>query len=155
MKKYPENQIHVPRFNEANGFYTTKKRSELMGKIKSQDTKPELMLRKALWNLGFRYRKHVKKLPGTPDLAYFRQKVAIFVDGGFWHGHNWQEKKNKIKTNREFWVPKIERNMQRDAENNQLLSESGWFVLRFWEHEIIKDFEGCINRVISSLQDDR
>jgi DNA mismatch endonuclease (patch repair protein) len=70
LKKYSENHIVVPRFNEANGFYTTKLRSELMGKIKSQDTKPELKLKKTLWNLGYRYRKNLKKLPGCPDIVY-------------------------------------------------------------------------------------
>lgn len=78
MKKYTENQIVVPRFNEANGFYTTKQRSELMAKIKSQNTKPELNLKKALWNLGFRYRKNLKKLPGSPDIVYTKHKLAIF-----------------------------------------------------------------------------
>lgn len=153
MKKYTENQIVVPRFNEANGFYTTKQRSELMAKIKSQNTKPELKLKKALWNLGFRYRKNLKKLPGSPDIVYTKHKLAIFVDGEFWHGYNWAEKKNKIKTNRDFWIPKIERNIQRDIQNNQLLTDAGWCVIRFWEHELKKDFEGCVNRIVSYLQD--
>lgn len=153
MKKYTENQIVVPRFNETNGFYTTKQRSELMAKIKSQNTKPELKLKKALWNLGFRYRKNLKKLPGSPDIVYTKHKLAIFVDGEFWHGYNWAEKKTKIKTNRDFWIPKIERNIQRDTQNNQLLTEAGWYVIRFWEHELKKDFEDCLNRVISYLQD--
>lgn len=153
MKKYTENQIVVPRFNEANGFYTTKQRSELMAKIKSQNTKPELKLKKALWNLGFRYRKNLKKLPGSPDIVYTKHKLAIFVDGEFWHGYNWAEKKTKIKTNRDFWIPKIERNIQRDTQNNQLLTEAGWYVIRFWEHELKKDFEGCLNRVISYIKD--
>lgn len=153
MKKYTENQIVVPRFNEANGFYTTKQRSELMAKIKSQNTKPELKLKKALWNLGFRYRKNVKKLPGSPDIVYTKHKLAIFVDGEFWHGYNWGEKKTKIKTNRDFWIPKIERNIQRDLQNNQLLTDDSWYVIRFWEHELKKDFEGCLNRIVSYLQD--
>ncbi len=152
MKKYAENHIIVPRFNEANGFYTTKQRSELMSKIKSQNTKPELKLKKTLWNLGFRYRKNVKKLPGTPDIVFPKDKIVIFVDGEFWHGYNWEEKKSKIKTNRDFWIPKIERNIQRDKRNNQLLSESGWYVLRFWEHEIKKDFEDCISQIINYFQ---
>jgi len=153
LKKYIENQIIVPRFNEANGFYTTKQRSELMGKIKSQNTKPELKLKRALWNLGYRYRKNLKKLPGSPDIVYSKHKLAIFVDGEFWHGYNWSEKKTKIKTNREFWIPKIERNIQRDKQNNQLLMDTGWQVIRFWENELKKDFDGCINKVISYLQD--
>ncbi len=124
-----------------------------MAKIKSQNTKPELNLKKALWNLGFRYRKNLKKLPGSPDIVYTKHKLAIFVDGEFWHGYNWAEKKTKIKTNRDFWIPKIERNIQRDIQNNQLLTEAGWHVIRFWEHELKKDFEDCLNRVISYLQD--
>ncbi|MDD4190795.1 MAG: very short patch repair endonuclease [Mangrovibacterium sp.] len=151
MKNYSENQIVVPRFNEANGFYTTKQRSELMAKIKSQNTKPELKLRKALWNLGFRYRKNLRKLPGSPDIVCTKYKLVIFVDGEFWHGYNWSEKKTKIKTNRDFWIPKIERNIQRDLQNNQLLTDAGWYVIRFWEHELKKDFAGCVNRVTSYL----
>ena len=151
--KYTENQIVVPRFNEANGFYTTPKRSELMGKIKSKNTKPELKLRKALWSLGYRYRKNLKQLPGCPDIIFTRYKLAIFVDGEFWHGFNWQEKRTKIKTNREFWIPKIERNIQRDNQNNQLLLDSGWHVVRFWESKLKKDFEGCVNSIVDYLKD--
>jgi len=123
-----------------------------MAKIKAQDTKPELKLRKALWNLGFRYRKNVKKLPGTPDIVFRKAKLVVFVDGEFWHGFEWEQKKLKIKTNRDFWIPKIERNMQRDAENNTLLSEKGWKVMRFWEKEIKSNLEGCINQVINYLE---
>jgi len=123
-----------------------------MAKIKAQDTKPELKLRKALWNLGFRYRKNVKKLPGTPDIVFRKAKLVVFVDGEFWHGFDWEQKKLKIKTNHDFWIPKIERNMQRDAENNTLLSEKGWKVMRFWEKEINSNLEGCINQVINYLE---
>lgn len=153
MKTYPGNRIVVPRFNEENGFYTTKQRSELMGKIKAQDTKPEIKLRIALWNLGYRYRKNVRKLPGCPDIVFTRFKLVVFVDGEFWHGYNWEEKKLKIKSNRGFWIPKIERNMQRDEENNNLLSIEGWNVIRFWEKEIKSDFEGCITRIVKHIQD--
>lgn len=86
-------------------------------------------------------------------VAYYSPDYSIFVDGEFWHGYNWAEKKTKIKTNRDFWIPKIERNIQRDIQNNQLLTEAGWHVIRFWEHELKKDFEDCLNRVISYLQD--
>ena len=112
-----------------------------------------MKLRKALWNFGFRYRKNVKKLPGTPDIVYSKNKLVIFVDGEFWHGYNWIEKRQKIRTNRDFWIPKIERNMQRDNQNNQKLYDAGWYVMRFWEHQIKKDFEEIINRIISYLQD--
>jgi len=152
LKEYSEKKIIVPRFNEANGFYTTRQRSELMAKIKDRNTKPELKLKKALWALGFKYRKNVKNLPGTPDIVFRKYKLVIFVDGEFWHGYKWNEKKTKIKTNREFWIPKIERNMQRDDRNNQILLEGGWLVMRFWENEINNDFDYCLNRVISYLQ---
>lgn len=151
MKKFAEKQISVPRFSEANGFYTTRQRSELMGRIKSRNTKPEILLKKSLWNLGYQYRKTLKKLPGDPDIVYAKKKLAIFVDGEFWHGYNWSEKKLKIKTNRDFWIPKIERNMQRDEKNNQLLEDIGWNVIRFWEKQIEKDLDGCINIIVGYL----
>ncbi|OQX82349.1 MAG: very short patch repair endonuclease [Bacteroidetes bacterium 4484_276] len=123
-----------------------------MAKIKGVNTKPELKLRKALWGMGFRYRKNVKKLPGSPDLVFYKFKLAIFVDGEFWHGYNWEEKRGKIKSNRDFWIPKIERNMQRDRQNRRKLENEGWVVLRFWEQEIYKDFDNCIIKICSYLQ---
>ncbi len=136
--------IQVPKFAEENGFYTTAERSKNMSKIRGKDTKPEVALRKAVWQLGYRYRKNHKKLAGKPDLAFTRQKVAVFVDGEFWHGHNWEEKKHRIKSNQAFWIPKIERNMQRDRQNTQLLEQQGWTVLRFWEQDLKKDLGGCL-----------
>lgn len=153
MKTYPENNIVVPRFNEEGGFYTTRQRSELMSKIKSKNTKPEIKVRKALWALGFRYRKNVKKLPGCPDIVFSKQKLAVFIDGEFWHGYDWDEKKSKIKSNRGFWIPKIERNMQRDSQNEKFLTDRGWQVMRFWEKQVKKDFDYCIRRIVSYLQD--
>jgi DNA mismatch endonuclease, patch repair protein len=152
LKAYPENDIVVPRFNEENGFYTTKQRSAMMGKIKSKGTKAELKLRNTLWKLGYRYRKNLKKLPGSPDIVFAKYKSAIFVDGEFWHGYNWEEKKLKIVTNRDFWIPKIERNMQRDKNNNRLLLEKGWKVMRFWEQEIKNDLLGCISKITEHIQ---
>jgi DNA mismatch endonuclease, patch repair protein len=89
--------------------------------------------------------------PGCPDIAITRNKVVIFIDGEFWHGYNWQIKKGKIKTNAAFWIPKIERNMERDIENSQSLVKLGFTVVRFWEHEVKKDMQGCINKVLKSL----
>jgi DNA mismatch endonuclease, patch repair protein len=152
LKTYPENHIVVPRFNEENGFYTTKQRSDLMGKIKAKDTKPELKLKKAIWELGYRYRKNLRELPGCPDIVIKKFKLIIFIDGEFWHGYNWAEKKLKIKTNRDFWIPKIERNMQRDQINNNLLSNKGWHVMRFWEKDIKGDFDNCINRILNYIE---
>lgn len=140
-------KIKVPRFKAELGFHTTPERSILMSKIRSTETKPETLLRKELWRLGFRYRINVKKLPGSPDIVIGKHKLAIFVDGEFWHGFNWEIKKEKIKTNRDFWIPKIERNMQRDERNNTDLEQMGFTVLRFWEHQIKKDLYFCITTI--------
>jgi DNA mismatch endonuclease, patch repair protein len=151
LKTYPEYTIQVPRFSEANGFYTTRERSELMSRIKAQNTKPEIKLRKVLWALGLRYRKNVKSLPGKPDLVLRKYKLVIFIDGEFWHGFKWEEKKGKIKSNREFWIPKIERNMQRDREVNEQLEALGFTVIRFWEQQVKKDLNWCINLVLEKV----
>lgn len=148
---YQQEKIKVLRFEEENGFYTTEARSKLMSKIKSKNTKPEILLRNELWKRGLRYRKNNKKLPGQPDIVNKKLKVAIFIDGEFWHGYNWEDKKKKIKTNRDFWIPKIERNMQRDHENNMKLQAMGFKVFRFWEHEIKKDMERCIGLIFEYL----
>lgn len=145
---YIEPKIKVPRFNEASGFYTTKKRSKIMSKIRSKNTKPELLFRKVLWAKRIRYRVHSKKLPGKPDISIQKYKLAIFIDGEFWHGYNWDEKKKTIKSNRAFWIPKIERNMQRDREVNFELASLGYTVFRFWEGEIKKELNKCINDVM-------
>ena len=145
---YDEPKIKVPRFNEAAGFYTTKKRSKIMSKIRGKNTKPELLFRKALWRKGVRFRIDNKKLPGKPDVSIQKYKLAIFIDGEFWHGYNWDERKDNIKSNRAFWVPKIERNMQRDRQVNRELNQMGYTVFRFWEREIKKELNKCINDVM-------
>jgi len=149
---YEDNKIKVPRFNEESGFYTTKKRSEIMSKIRGKNTKPEVDFRKALWHKGYRYRKNYKKLPGNPDIVMKKYKVAIFIDGEFWHGYNWEQKKDKIKSNRGFWIPKIERNMQRDAEINLKLHEMGYKIFRFWEHQVKKEKEKSIQQIVSYIE---
>lgn len=150
--EYKNKPIKVPRFSEEQGFYTTKERSRLMSKIKGKNTKPEIAFRKVLWAAGVRYRTDVKTLPGKPDIANKSKKLAIFIDGEFWHGYNWGEKKEKIKSNRGFWIPKIERNMQRDQEINQTLKKMGFQVFRFWEHELKKDLVRCVTDVIQYLE---
>lgn len=149
---YEDNKIKVPRFNEENGFYTTKTRSKQMSKIRDKDTKPEIQFRKALWYLGYRYRKNYKKLIGKPDIVLQKYKTVIFIDGEFWHGYQWNEKKGKIKSNRGFWIPKIERNIQRDEEVNEALKEKGYKVFRFWQHEIKKQLHSCLSEVIKHLE---
>jgi DNA mismatch endonuclease, patch repair protein len=151
LKPYQQDTIQVPRFSEANGFYTTRERSGLMSRIKAQNTKPEIKLRKVLWALGLRYRKNVKSLPGKPDIVLRKYKLVIFIDGEFWHGSNWKEKKEKIKSNRDFWIPKIERNIQRDREVNEQLNALGYTVIRFWEQQVKKDLNWCINLVLEKV----
>lgn len=140
------------KFTKENNFATTPQRSMQMKRIKSTETKPEQFLRKMIWATGLRYRKNVKKLPGSPDIVFFKYKLAIFVDGDFWHGYNWEDKKERIKTNRQFWIPKIERNMQRDRENAEKLLQLGFKVLRFWEHEVKNDAYQCIIQIINKLK---
>lgn len=151
MKKYSTNKIIVPTFNEANGYYTTPGRSLIMKKVKSKNTKAEIFLRKKLWSAGIRYRKNYRKLIGTPDITITKKKIAIFIDGEFWHGKDWKIQKDKFKTNKSFWVAKIERNMQRDKEYGDLLENQGWIVLRFWEKEVLTNIDACINKIFMTF----
>ena len=121
-----------------------------MQRIRSKDTKAEILLRKALWHKGLRYRKNVKDLPGKPDLVFTKQKIAIFVDGDFWHAHGHEERPGEqIATNRNYWKAKMKRNVERDKYVNDLLFEQGWLVLRFWESDIKRNLESCVDEVIS------
>jgi DNA mismatch endonuclease (patch repair protein) len=151
-KTYSKNRIKVPRFNEESGFYTTPERSKIMGKIRGKNTKPELAFRKALWASGYRYRIDSRKLIGRPDIVINKYKTVIFIDGEFWHGYKWKDRKPKIKTNRDFWIAKIERNQQRDAEVNEELTRLGYKVFRFWENEIKRELDTCLHKVISHLK---
>lgn len=123
-----------------------------MSKVKGSNTKPELLLKKALWHAGLRYRSNRRKLPGKPDLAFIKYKLVIFIDGTFWHGHDWETRKEQIQSNRGFWIPKIERNMQRDREINQYYRSKGWKVLRFWDFEVKKELGVCVRRVLDSYR---
>ena len=152
LREYPEAVIKVPRFEESAGFYTTKQRSKMMSSIKGKDTKPELEFRRALWKAGIRYRVNYKLLPGRPDISNKGLRFVVFIDGEFWHGYNWAEKKLKIKTNRDFWIPKIERNMQRDRSNDLKLKEMGYKIFRFWEHEVRKELEICVSHVVLYIE---
>ena len=118
-----------------------------MSHIRSKNTKIELMLRKALWHSGIRYRINFRALPGTPDIVITKYKIAIFCDGEFWHGKNWNLQKNKFHSNREYWISKIERNMARDYEAVLRLERQGWYVLRFWGKEIEKDLDSCLKEI--------
>src|SRR6185437_346028 len=146
-----EKTIKVPRFEKRHGFSTSSERSLLMSKIKGKNTIPEIILRKSLWKMGFRYRLHNKRLPGNPDIVMKKYMLVIFIDGEFWHGFNWVQKKIKIKANRDFWIPKIERNMQRDKINNTKLEAMGFKVFRFWERDIKKDLTNPLSEIINFI----
>ena len=126
---------------------TSIQRSKIMRAIRSTNTKDEVRLAKALWHLGYRYRKNNRKVFGTPDLTFKKLKIAIFVDSEFFHGKDWESQKNRFKSNQEFWQNKIERNMQRDIEVNKYLMEQGWTVMRFWSAEIKNNLEECIAKI--------
>jgi len=123
-----------------------------MQAIKNKNSKIERILRKELWSRGLRYRKNVKSIYGHPDIAFIAKKVAVFVDSEFWHGYDWEKRKEDFKSHQEFWIPKIERNIQRDCEVNEKLQKDGWTVLRFWGTEIKKDADRCANAVEKALE---
>ena len=115
-----------------------------MQAVKSSESKIEVRLRKALWNRGYRYRKNYKKIFGKPDIAFVSLKIAVFCDSEFWHGYDWENAKYEIKSKRDYWWKKIERNIERDKEVSEALSKEGWTVLRFWGREIKEDLDKCV-----------
>ena len=118
-----------------------------MRKIKSDKTTPEILLQRALRKEKIKFKKNCSALVGKPDIILVDKKVAIFVDGEFWHGYHWEVKKGKIKSNRAYWIPKIEGNILRDKLNNRKLRQDGWEVIRFWQQQIIKGLPKCIKKI--------
>ena len=119
---------------------------------KNKDSKIELLLRKELWKRGIRYQKNRNDIFGTPDIVFKGKKVAVFCDSEFWHGYNWEDQKKDFKSHREFWIPKIERNMQRDIEVTQKLESDGWTVLRFWGKDIKKNVALCADQIEKAVR---
>lgn len=134
---------------------TTEQRRKNMQAVKSKGSKIELALGKVLWAKGYRYRKNDKTVFGKPDFSIKKYKLAIFVDSEFWHGKDWETRKNDHKSNQEFWIKKIERNIQRDIEVNDYLLKNGWKVLRFWGKEILKNVDICILKIENVLNESR
>ena len=124
--------------------FSPEQRSKIMSAIRSTNTKDEVRLAKALWHLGYRYRKNNRTVFGTPDLTFKKLKIAIFVDSEFFHGKDWETQKDRIKTNSEYWQKKITRNRQRDVEVNTYLESQNWKVIRFWSREVEKKLGDCI-----------
>jgi len=131
---------------------TKEQRRKNMQRVKSKDSKIELMLRKALWHKGYRYRKNYTKVIGKPDIAFISLKIAIFCDSEFWHGYDWENKKQEIKSNRKFWVNKIESNIKRDKEVTKKLQADGWIVLRFWGNEIKNNLDRCVETIEQAIE---
>lgn len=123
-----------------------------MKQVKSKGSKIETMLMKELWSRGLRYRKNVNTIYGKPDIAFIGKKVAVFCDSEFWHGYNWEERKNDFKSHQEFWISKIERNIERDKEVTAKLEKDGWTVLRFWGRDIKKNLNICADIIEKAVR---
>lgn len=132
---------------------TPEQRKRNMQAIKATGTKIEVSLAKSLFAKGYRYRKNDKTVFGKPDLTFRKYKIAIFIDGEFWHGKDWEIRKNNFKNNKEYWLSKIERNINRDKEVNKKLLSEGWTVLRFWGDEVNKNLIKCITKIQETIDE--
>lgn len=142
-----------PRFKGV----VTEQSHKNMSQIKGKDTSIEMALRKALWAKGYRYRKNCKNLPGRPDIALPKYRIAIFCDGEFFHGKDWEVLKPRLEEGRnpDYWIPKIERNMERDKEKDQELFFAGWTVIHFWGKDILKKTDECIQIIEECIFDQK
>ena len=127
-----------------------------MAAIPSRNTRPEMALRKALWNKGLRYRVNYKSLPGKPDIVFTKYKVAIFCDGDYWHGHNWAIRglnslDEELSHYSDYWKSKLLRNIERDEEVNAELKSIGWTVIRIWESDIKTDIDSCLQKIQDAI----
>ena len=140
-----------PRFHGPG----TEKSHKTMSRIRGKDTKIEVTLRKALWQRGYRYRKNYKDLPGRPDIVLTKYKIAIFCDSEFFHGKDWEILKPKLEKgkNPDYWVKKIQRNIERDEEKDKILNFMGWTVVHFWGKDILKNTEECIRVIEETIFD--
>ena len=136
-------------------YETDEATSKRMAKVKLKKGDAEMLLAKELWRKGYRYRLNWKMLPGSPDIAILKYHLAIFVDGEFWHGYDWEHKKEKLKRNKEYWIEKIEENMTRDRRVDQELSSMNWIPIHFWSKEVIKNLEDCVQSIEETILDQR
>lgn len=126
---------------------TKEQRRKNMRAVRNKDSKIEIALRSALWSKGYRYRKNYTKLEGKPDIVIPKYKLAIFCDSEFWHGYNWDTRKHDIKSNKDFWIKKIEGNIKRDEYVNKILQDQGWKVIRLWGKDIQKNMDECLLKI--------
>ena len=128
-------------------FDTTPETSKRMSHVPHTGGKAETILAKTLWHQGYRYRLNYRKLPGSPDIALTKYKIAVFVDGELWHGYDWENRKPRLQRNRDYWIQKIENNMERDKKTDRKLIEMGWLPIHFWAKEVLKNTDGCVEAI--------
>lgn len=141
------------KMKHPKSYDTTPETRKRMSKVKLKNGDAEMLLAKKLWRLGYRYRKNDKRLPGSPDIAISKHHIAIFVDGEFWHGKDWDIRKERLQRNREYWIEKIEENIARDIRVDKELRAMGWTPIHFWSKEVLKDAYGCISAVLELIID--
>ena len=127
--------------------------SKRMSHVKTKRNSAEVMIAKSLWHRGYRYRLNYKALPGAPDIALTKYRIAIFIDGEFWHGKDFEQRKNKLKNNKDYWIEKIQENIDRDLRNDKLLRQMDWYPIHFWSNDVIKYCNQCIDEIIYTIED--
>lgn len=127
--------------------------SKRMAHVKTKKNSAEVMLAKSLWHRGYRYRLNYKALPGSPDIALTKYRIAIFIDGEFWHGKDFEQRKTKLKNNKDYWIEKIQENIDRDLKNDKLLRQMNWYSIHFWSNDVIKYCNQCVEEVICLIDD--
>ena len=127
--------------------------SKRMSHVKTKRNSAEIMIAKSLWHRGYRYRLNYKALPGSPDIALAKYRIAIFIDGEFWHGKDFEQRKTKLKNNKVYWIEKIQENIDRDLKNDKLLRQMDWYPIHFWSNDVIKYCNQCVEDVICLIDD--
>ena len=127
--------------------------SKRMSHVKTKRNSAEILIAKSLWHRGYRYRLNYKTLPGSPDIALTKYRIAIFIDGEFWHGKDFEQRKTKLKNNKDYWIEKIQENIDRDLKNDKLLRQMEWYPIHFWSNDVIKYCNQCVEEVICLIDD--
>lgn len=126
--------------------------SKRMSHVKTKRNSAEVMIAKSLWHRGYRYRLNYKALLGSPDIALTKYRIAIFIDGEFWHGKDFEQRKTKLKNNKDYWIEKIKENIDRDLRNDKLLRQMDWYPIHFWSNDVIKYCNQCIDEIIYTIE---
>ena len=134
-------------------FDTDEATSRRMANVKLKRGNAEVLLSKRLWSDGIRYRLNYKKIPGSPDIAVTKYKIAIFIDGEFWHGYDWENKKNRLNRNRDYWIAKIEENIVRDKLIDEKLVLMNWIPIHFWSKDVIKNCDECAMKIKKTISE--